>query len=134
MSKIDEMHLQQLRDAGLFVSAPFSPMHMWPDGVWVGKPSSTSGNSIVGYNDGFIALGDEAVPPEMDAPMVLLCSTRGAWWVYSCDFAGGIMPSDFTNEWSTVDEAIADILSLYFGDSKRMEAKATAKKKSFKRT
>ena len=131
MSKIEEKYLQQLRDAGLFVSKPYSPTHGWPDGVRVGKPVSTPGNSIADYRDGgFISIeGFEhslgpPFPPEMDAPMIVLCSNNEVWTVDSCDSAGGMRSSDFINKWASGDEAIADILSLYFGDPQRMRAKA----------
>ncbi|MDR3615976.1 MAG: hypothetical protein P4L53_20630 [Candidatus Obscuribacterales bacterium] len=130
MARIEEKYLQQLRDAGLFVSHPYSPKHGWPDGVRVGKPTSTPGNSIPGYRDGgYLVIGDAPLPPEMNAPMVVLCSHGGAWWVYSWDFDGGFMPSDFVNEWSSPEQAVADILDLYFGDPQRMQAKAEAKMK-----
>jgi hypothetical protein len=98
MAKIEEKYLQQLRDAGLFVSPPFAPTNAWPDGVWVGKPTSVGGNCIPDYRDGSIVIGDDRpLPPDMDAPMVVLCFYE-------------------------------DILSFYFGDPQRMEAKAEARK------
>jgi hypothetical protein len=130
MARIEEKFLQQLRDAKLFVSPPFAPTNAWPDGVWVGKPTSVDGNCIPDYRDGYIVIGgDRPLPPDMDAPMVVLCSQGDAWLVYSCDFAGGFMPSDFVNEWTSPDQAVTDILSFYFGDPKRMQAKARAKKR-----
>lgn len=64
------------------------------------------------------------LPPDMDAPMVKLCSDGAIWIVDSCDSAGGMRASDFINEWSCGEEAIADILDLYFGDPQRMKKKA----------
>jgi hypothetical protein len=134
MANIKEKYLQQLRDAGLFACRLYSPTHALPDGVRIGKPTSTPGNHIPDYIDsGYIVISDFAaeplppLPPDMDAPMVVLYSRDDAWWVYSYDFIGGLMPSDFHNEWPTPEQAVADILDLYFGDPKRMQAKAESK-------
>jgi hypothetical protein len=127
MAKIQEKYLQQLRDAGLFVSSAYSPTHAWPDGVRVGKPTSTPGNSIPDFETGYIVLGDAPLPPDMDAPMVVLCWSGDLWRVYGQDSAGGMTPADFVNEWSSPDEAIRDILAFYFGDPRRMKAKAQAR-------
>jgi hypothetical protein len=129
MAKIEEKYLQQLRDAGLFVSPAYSPTHAWPDGVRVGKPTSTPGNSMPHYEAGYIAIGDAPLPPDMDAPMVVLCSFGDVWRVYAQDYAGGMTPADFVNEWSSPDQAVSDILAFYFGDPRRMQAKAEARTK-----
>jgi hypothetical protein len=127
MAKIEEKFLQQLRDAGLFVSPPFAPTNAWPDGVWVGKPTSVAGNCIPDYRDGYIVIGDDRpLPPDMDAPMVVLCFYEGIWWVSAQNGGGG--PADFINQWSNPEQAVVDILSFYFGDPQRMQAKADARK------
>ncbi len=125
MAKLDEEYLEQLRKAGLFVSSPYSPTHGFPDGVRVGKPTSTPGNGIPGYQDGYIVIGDAPLPPEMDAPMVVLFSMNDKWYVFAVDCSGGMGLGDFQNEWSTPQDAIQDILDFYLGDPTRMNLKAS---------
>lgn len=128
MAKIDESYLQELKDAGLFVSSPYSSTHGWSDGVRVGKPTTTPGNSIAGYKAGYVVIGAEAVePPDMDAPMVVLYSVDNKWIVHSQECVPKLGPGDFVNEWSTPAEAIEDILDFYFGDPWRMNLKAERK-------
>ncbi len=124
MAKIEDKYLDQLRGAGLFVSPPYSPTHGFPDGVRVGKPTSTRGNAIPGHQDGYIVIGDAPLPPEMDAPMVVLFSMNNKWIVFAVDCSGGMGLGDFQNEWTTPQEAIQDILDFYLGDPKRMNLKA----------
>lgn len=126
MARIEERYLQQLRDAGLYVSPPFSSTSAWADAVRVGKPISTPGNSIPGFRDSHIVFADKPQPPEMDAPSVMLGFDGTFWTVVAKEFVGGSAPSDFFNEWSGGDEAVADILSFYLGDPERMQAKADA--------
>jgi len=67
MAFIDEKYLNQLRSAGLLVS---HPLGAFLGGVWVVKPTSTSGNHIQGYsNGGYISLDDEPQGPNSDAPI-----------------------------------------------------------------
>lgn len=125
MTQIDEKYLQRLRAAGLLVSAPFSPTHAWSDGVRVGKPFTTPGNTIPGYSAGYIVIGEDAEePPKMDAPWVVLYSVNGKWMVHSQECAPKAGIGDFHNVWNTSDEAISDILDFYFGNPERMEQKS----------
>ncbi|MBZ0186266.1 MAG: hypothetical protein K8F91_08470, partial [Candidatus Obscuribacterales bacterium] len=134
MAKLDELYLQKLRDAGLFVSSPYSPTHGWPDGVRVGKPTTTRGNSIPGYKAGYIVIGPDAdEPPEMDAPMVVLYSVDNKWIVHSQECVPKLGPGDFVNVWSTPEEAISDILDFFLGDPERMEKKTERKEAARKR-
>jgi hypothetical protein len=129
MATIPESLLKKLREAGLFVSRPYSPTHGWPDGVRVGKPMAIPGNCIPGYEPGYAVMGDAPVPPDMDAPMVVLFSpVPGTWVVYAVDGAGGLLSGDFINEWHSPEEAVQDVLAFYFGDPIRMLAKAKARK------
>lgn len=131
---IDEKYLKQLRMAGLYISSPYSPNHGWRDGVRVGKPTTTPGNSIPGYKAGYVVIGAEAIePPDMDAPMVVLYSVDNKWIVHSQECVPKLGPGDFVNAWSTPAEAIEDILDFYFGDPKRMQEKAEVKRRSEQR-
>lgn len=128
MATLPEEVLKRLTDAGLFVSQPYSPTHAWPDGVRIGKPRITPGNCISGYDAGYVVLGDAAMPPDMDAPMVVLFSPfSGTWVVYAVDGVGGMLPGDFVNEWLSLDDAVQDIFDFYFGNPNRMQAKAEAR-------
>lgn len=124
MAKIDKKHLDILINAGLHVSPP---VKAFCDGVWVGKPTTTAGNCIPEYEeDGYTIFGEDA-PPEMDAPMLKFYKAEeNTWIVRGEDYAGVPGPGDFANEWETAKEAIEDILDFYFGDPKRMQAKAEA--------
>lgn len=121
MPIIPEEYLEQLRAAGLHVSAPKPALF---DGVWVCKPTTTPGNSIPGFEGGYIALGDEPQCPYIDAPMLRFYFHNEKWKVNGQDCAGGMGPSDFIDEWATPEEAVQDVLDFYFGDSTRMAKKA----------
>jgi len=124
LSKIDENYLKRLRDAGLFVSEPFSEGHGWEDGVRVGKPAQIQGNSIPNYQGGYITIGEEIQPPEMDAPFVVLLSRNEGWIVRAQECIPQPGMGDFINVWKTADEAIQDILDFFFGNPDRMNLKA----------
>lgn len=127
MLTIDQQYVHRLREAGLFVSEPYPKGHGWEHGVRIGKPSTKPGNSIPGYDAAYITIGDAPEPPEMDAPMVVLYSTGESWIVHSQECAPKLGPGDFQDVWPSLEEAVKDILDFYFGDSKRMQAKAEAR-------
>ncbi len=133
MSKIDEKYLKRLRDASLFVSEPYSEGHGWEHGVRVGKPAQITGNSIPGYEGGYITIGEEIQPPEMDAPFVVLLSRAEGWMVRAQECIPIPGMGDFVNVWKTADEAIQDILDFYFGNPERMNQKAKRKEDLKKR-
>ena len=133
MSTIDEKYLKRLKDAGLFVSEPFADGHGWEHGVRVGKPSQIPGNSIPNYQGGYITIGEEIPPPEMDAPFVVLLSRSEGWIVRAQECIPQPGMGDFINVWKTADEAIQDILDFYFGDPGRMNLKAKRKEDLMKR-
>ncbi|MEP6757529.1 MAG: hypothetical protein ABJA67_18655, partial [Chthonomonadales bacterium] len=72
MSAVESAYLNQLRDSGLFVSEPYPDGHGWAQGVVIGKPVVTPGNSIPGYSSGYVFVGEGEEPPDMDAPMIVL--------------------------------------------------------------
>jgi hypothetical protein len=121
MAVVPEKYLQQLRNAGLHVSAPKPALC---DGVWVCKPIITPGNNIPGFEDSYISLGDEPPCPDIDAPMLKFYFHNEKWKVNGQDSAGGMGPADFIDEWLTPEEAVQDILDFYFGNPERMAKKA----------
>lgn len=135
MAKLEEHILERLKSAGLYVSRPYSSSHGFPDGVRIGKPAATPGNSLAGYHAGFAVVGEDAeTPPKMDAPMVVLYCDGTKWIVYAQDSVPHPGPADFINQWPTPDQAVDDILAFYFGDAARMRIKAESKKKTFVRS
>lgn len=118
---IEELYLEQLRSAGLFVS---SPIAAFGNGYWICKPTTTLGNIAPGLEFGFISLEPEPPCPKIDAPMLKFMFRNGQWVVDGQDSAGGMSPTDFINKWSTPSEAVRDILDFYFGDPSRMQKKA----------
>lgn len=125
VAKIPEKYVQRLRSTGLFVSEPWPITHVFSDGVLVGKPVGVSGNSIPGYSSRYTNVGAGSV--EFDASPVRLFSNGERWFVDAVDYAPGPGPGDFLDEWKSVDEAVNDILDFYFGDQRRMQAKAAAR-------
>lgn len=121
MALIDEMYLNKLRAAGLHVSDPIAA---FGNGVWVCKPTSTPGNNILGYSSGYVSLEGEAICPETDAPMLKLILHDGIWQVNGQLGAGGMLPSDFIDDWTNAEDAVQDILDYYFGNPLRMQKKA----------
>ncbi len=130
MSIIPDRYLKQLINSGLFVSEPFPEGHVWEHGVRVGKPTAAKGNLIPGYEAGYVTMGDEVEPPEMDAPYVVLFSKGKEWFVRAQECIPKPGHGDFTNVWTTADEAVQDILDFYFGDPARMLLKAERKMSS----
>ena len=129
MPTIEEKFLNQLRAAGLHVSHPFASLC---DGFWICKPTSTPGHNIPGYSGGgYITLAEDNAPqcPDTDAPMLKFFFANDSWQVHGQDCAGGMGPADFIDEWTTPEEAVADILAFFFGDPARMEKKAEEQRK-----
>ncbi len=120
--KVPEHCLDQLRAAGLLVSDPYIPSHLgFPDGVKVGKPTTTPGNCIPGYEG---IWGSGAV---IDAPCPILHSDGSKWEVTVHTYIPGPGPGDFINFWDTPEEAVADILDYLLGDPARMGVKQLAR-------
>lgn len=114
MIALPESLLQQLRDAGLFVSQPYQEGHGWEHGVVVGKPYTTKGNFVSSTK---FKCGDVIV----DAPTVVLYSTGEVWVVLMQQYTPVMGPGDFENLWETPQMAVDDILDFYFGDPARMK-------------
>lgn len=120
MELIDQKHLDRLQDSGLFVSHPLAA---FGGGVWVVKPTTTKGHYIPEYSAGYIAIGDEPVPPDTNAPMTAFYRQNSAWVVNIKPTTGRKMePDEFFHEWESPEEAIEDILDFYFGNPSRMLA------------
>ncbi len=126
--KIADKHIEKLRSHGLFVNKPMPSAHVFPDGVLVGKPKTVAGNSIPNYSTGFVLDLEKDQRIEFDAPPVWLYGHCEVWVVLAEEYCPGPGPGDFLNEWSSPAEAVEDILDFYFGDPKRMQAKADARK------
>jgi hypothetical protein len=122
MVEIEERYLEQLRAAGLFVSDPYSPEHSLPDGVLVGKPTTTVGNSIPNYKTGYDDLA-------MDAPMIKFYSDGESWNVWAQERIPTPSPADFENSWKMPQEAVDDIIDFFLGNPERMDRKAKARVK-----
>lgn len=117
MTEIEKKYLDQLRLAGFFVTDSYPAGHSCEYGVWVAKPSATTGNSLPGFESMF---GD--VP--IDAPPVMLYPEGGMWVVLAQECAPDLGPGDFKNKWATLQEAVDDIVDLYIGNPERMHRKA----------
>ncbi|HEY9676765.1 MAG TPA: hypothetical protein V6C76_02100 [Drouetiella sp.] len=124
---IEPQVLEQLQKRELFTS---HPIPAFQNGVWVVKPEHVAGNHIPGHSGGYTCVVDEdgdlrgQIPcPETNAPMLKLIHTDNIWEVNGWDCAGAMGPADFTNDWKTPEEAIADVLDFFFGDPRRMKAK-----------
>ena len=114
MKPIDNLHLQKLRDNGLFVSEPYPQGHVLEFGVIVGKPTQVGGNFIPEFETAY----DEI---RMNAPMLTLFSTGKIWLTHVQEHIPDPGAGDFTNEWNSPEEAINDILDYYFGNPARMK-------------
>ena len=133
MANLPEKSLDELRAKGLLVLAGFEPDHIaYPNGYWVGKPTSIPGNTCPRGEELFVGDLDDDNRPIIDAPILVLYSKDERYFVElrECFTNPGL--GDFVNEWPTIDEAIADIFDYYFGDSTRMDAKRKAWEKSQK--
>jgi hypothetical protein len=117
--QISEHFLDRLRAVGLVVPDPFVSDHAaFPDGVIVGKPSTLKGNSIPGYEWGWLESGIV-----LDAPVVKSHHRDGLWFVTVHEFIPGPGPGAFVNRWDTPEEAASDIINYFLGDPARMEVK-----------
>jgi hypothetical protein len=111
-------YLDHLRNAGLLVSEPFVPHHRsFPNGYAIGKPQAVGGNAIPGFEAYW---GDDDI--QVDAPAVMLHAEAGRWIVTAHENIPDPGSGDFVHVFATPDEAIADILDFFFGDSARMDA------------
>lgn len=128
MKLIDKKYLDQLRSAGLHVS---HPIPAFGDGVWICKPTTTPGHKVPGLEGGYITLeGEGPGCPDIDAPMLAFFYHNDKWIVSGQDYAGGMGPADFIDEWETLEEAVNDILDFFFGDPTRMQKKAAEHEKA----
>lgn len=132
--KIANEHIKKLRDHDLFVGPPKASNHVYPDGVLVGKPASVAGNHIPDYSTAFITNLEAGEEVSFDAPPVWLYGHCGVWLVVAVEYSPSPGPGDFTDEWSSPEEAIQDILDFYFGNPTRMQEKAEARKKPYFRS
>jgi hypothetical protein len=124
---IPEPCLAKLTAAGLLALRPFrmSRGGLALEGIRIAKPRSTPGNTLPGEE---VTLSSGGVQVDvLDAPILDLYTNGASWFVRSHDWIPGPGPGDFLNGWSTVDEAIADVLDFYFGHPGRMAAKRSKK-------
>jgi hypothetical protein len=107
--------VEQLRATGLIVHKSYDADHVLCDGFTIAKPKSLKGNSIPGCED---AWGSpwESNPLIVDAPFVVVHS-HGDRWIVTVFGAGGSYPGDFRHEFNDPEQALADVLKYYFGDS-----------------
>jgi hypothetical protein len=63
----------------------------------------------------------------LNAPQLWLHRDGIRWFVTSHDYVPGPGPGDFVNEWDTAEEAVADILDIYFDTSARTDLKRMAR-------
>ena len=116
---VPEPVLDQLRKLGLIPFGSFRiAAQVTLDGIRVAKPKSTPGNALP--TEYTMTIGGETA---IDAPILELYTNGASWFVKSHDNVPGPGPGDFTNEWSTVDEALSDIFDFFFDSPNRMEAK-----------
>lgn len=110
--EIADAHLGKLREAGLYVSKIFPTGHRWQGGVRVAKPKGVGGNVVPDY-----VLTCDSL--ELNAPSIMFIQNGDKWDVFTqeCVPQG---PNDLNNLWSTLEEAVEDILEFYFGDPERM--------------
>lgn len=113
MMGIPQKYVELLKLKGLHVCEPFPVPHIWAGGARIGKPSTTHGNSIKGF-DSFV--GSE----KTDATSIILYEREGTWFVLAQEHVPMPAADDFENRWNTIDDAIVDILDFYFGDPSRM--------------
>jgi hypothetical protein len=122
--------LNTLRAAGLLVTVPaFPPGHIaYPDGCVIYKPHGAGGNCLP--VNGYYQAGDA---PIIDAPRAILHAERGKWIMTVREGIPLPGPGDFTNEWDTPEQAVADILDYFFGDPARMLVKRHAREEELRR-
>jgi len=126
MPPISEKSLEQLRSKGLLAMPTFGSNHRgYPNGCWIGKPVGVKGNSCPGIERPiFSKLDDQGrrVPgPMVDAPVLVFGSADTKYYVSLEEGIGERLPYDFINEWSSLEEAVADIIDFYFGDAARVQ-------------
>jgi len=114
MKQIENRYLQSLRERGLFVSQPYIKGHVLEFGVKIGKPTSVPGNFIPEFETAY----DDT---KMNAPILTLFSTGDLWFTHVQEHIPNPGAGDFTNEWSSPEDAITDILDYFFGDPSRMK-------------
>jgi hypothetical protein len=123
VAAIPERYLDKLRAAGLLISKLFVPNHRWfPGGVIVSKPTSVAGHSLPGYEARW---GITEIT--LNAPSLWFHCDGDKWFVTSHDYIPGPGLGDFVNEWSSPEEAVADILDFFFGNPARMDIKREAR-------
>lgn len=110
-----ERYLEQLREAGLFVTE-CGRNHV------IIKPKTTPGNSLPDYEYEPPVLPADCIGPSIppsDAPHTYLWHEAGKWYVSE---EGPYIPGPSPGRaYGTPAEAVADLLDYYFGDPARMQ-------------
>lgn len=81
------------------------------------KPASTEGNIIPDFE---LYCGEIFI----DAPTIVHYFDGTSWVVFMQEHIPTPASGDFENRWTSLDEAVDDILDFYFGDDKRMKLAA----------
>ena len=111
MAKIPAHIIKQIEDRSLGI-LEFPEGHVFPDGIRVVEHLCEEELSA----GEFITVGKGA--------SVILYSQDGERWYIDCiNGAGGFLPADFVNVWTSVDMALADLIDFYSPDSIRRTAK-----------
>ena len=108
---IADKYLQKLKDAGLHISRPI-PCYNYGNRVY--KPKDVKGNSFPENIHG-------PFPREMDAPDLVLFREGNLWIVNHHTGVPHMVPGDFVTYWSSIEEAMEDVLDYFFGNPRRMQ-------------
>lgn len=122
MAKLPSQELDRLRGESLFVyDAVPLPGARVRNVLIVAKPKSISGNSIPNFET---ITGNPSNWIATDAPTLAIFYYDHRWFVQSGDPVIGYDKADFYTKWNTPGEAVNDAINFFFGDTRRMEAKA----------
>lgn len=118
MAKVPEEAIARLEAADLYVSTPFPPGHVWPDGVMVASGEAQRQHE---------AANPDAEIKVITGHIVRLFSRDGKIWeIDHVLHAGGYGPSDFANVWPSLDDAIEDVIDFFNGSAIRRLAKESS--------
>lgn len=114
MAKAKDTSLERMRAAGLFVERAFPAEHVFPDGIFVSKPTELE---LLEAAETKAQSGISVLPGKIFLRLYFVPDWH-VWVVDGLFCAGGRSPACFETHWESEDDAVDDVLKFFAGDER----------------
>lgn len=114
MAKAKDSSLERMRAAGLFVERAFPAEHVFPDGIFISKPTAAE---LLEAEEVKAQSGISVLPGNIFLRLYFVEQWH-AWVVDGLFCAGGRSPACFETRWEYEDDAVDDVLKFFAGDER----------------